>query len=106
MDRKRTFRVVMGVALALIACLGVFVAGVAYANWSAQRRAREFCSTIPVGSDISAATARAASKNILWSSSSVYAFYFSGFIFDKAVCRVSVEKDGKVISKMAEMEYD
>jgi hypothetical protein len=106
MNSKRIYRWIIGIALVAVACVGGFVACVLYVNWSAERRAREFCSMIPIGSDISAAAARATEKKILWGSESGYTFYFSGFIFDKAVCQVSVSKEGKVISRIAEMEYD
>jgi hypothetical protein len=106
MNKKRIFRWTIGGALVAVACVGGFVVCVVYANWSAERSAREFCGMIPIGSDISAATAKAKEKKILWGSESGYTFYFSGFIFDKAVCEVSVSKEGEVISRIAEVEYD
>jgi hypothetical protein len=106
MNKKRIFRWAIGVALVAVACVGGYVVCIFYANWSAERSAREFCSMIPIGSDIAAATVRATEKNILWGSDNGYTFYFSGFIFDKAVCQVSVSKEGKVISRIAETEYD
>ena len=33
-------------------------------------------------------------------------FYFPGFMFNQAVCEVSVDKNGKVLTIYAEMEYD
>lgn len=106
MMKRRVFRIVVGLTGAAVAIVVVFVGCVAYVNWSAEKRAREFCSRIPVGSDISSATSKANDGKILWGSASGYTFYFSGFIFDKAVCEVSVDKAGKVISKNTEMEYD
>jgi len=96
----------IGIAAAVIACFVTLVCYVAYANRSAESRAHEFCDAISIGSDISASTARANDGKILWGSKDGYTFYFSGFMFDKAVCEVSVSKEGKVISKKAEMEYD
>jgi len=52
------------------------------------------------------ATSNAVSKHVQFGSDNGYTFYFSGFIFDKAVCEVAVDKQGKVISKKTEMEYD
>jgi hypothetical protein len=100
---------------------GALVALGVYADWAAEKNARAFCDEISIGSDISTATARAADRKImfgpssaierkaLWgaSDSGVYTFYFfAAFIFDKAVCEVSVNREGKVRSKFSEMEYD
>lgn len=97
---------IIGSAASVVAVVAAIVGGVAYVNWSAEKRAHEFCDLIAVGSDISAATSRADKGGILWGSKAGYTFYFSGFIFDKAVCEASVDSEGKVISKKAEMEYD
>jgi hypothetical protein len=106
MGKRRVFRWVIGLALAAVVCFGVLVASVWGTNWLAERRARRFCSMIPIGSDIAAATATATKRRILWGSYGGYTFYFPGVIFDKAVCEVSVSKEGKVLSRNAEMEYD
>ena len=106
MNKRRIVRLVIGLAIAAVSCVGAFVGFVVYANRSAERSAQEFCDATPIGSDISASTARANNAKILWGSEGDYTFYFSGFIFDKAVCAVSVNKEGKVTSKKAEMEYD
>ena len=107
-------------ATALI-LFGGSVALLAYTYWSAERDARGFCDQIPIGSDISTATAKAMAskigfgpssaleKKLLWkgSDSGVYTFYFfTAFIFDKAVCEVGVTRGGKVRSKHSEMEID
>jgi hypothetical protein len=107
MNRKRIRHWVVGLAVAVIAFCGAAVASVAYSNWYAERSARTFCGAILIGSEISAATSTAKGRRIFFGESSgQYTFYFPGVIFDKAVCEVSVSKEGKVISRKAEMEWD
>ena len=106
MNQRRILRIAVGIAAVVICCFVALLWYVAHANQSAERRAREFCDAISIGSDISVHTARANDGKILWVSKGGYTFYFSGFIFDKAVCEVSVSKEGRVTSKTAEMEYD
>ena len=96
---------VIVISVVILGC-AVFVASIVYANWSAEKRAREFCDEIPIGSDISTATARANHRKILWGPYRGYTFYFPGFIFDKAVCEVDVDQHGKVVKKGSAMEYD
>jgi hypothetical protein len=96
----------MGVAITVVGCLGLVVAYSWHVNARAERRAREFCDSIPIGSDILTATARASQMKINWGAYRGYTFYFSGVIFDKAVCEVAINKDGKVVSRQAQMEYD
>jgi hypothetical protein len=104
--RKKIVKIVLAIILVVIIFCGAVVASIFYANRSAERRSREFCDEISIGSDISTATVRANSRKILWGHEDRYTFYFPGFIFDKAVCEVTVNQHGKVISKSAEMEYD
>ena len=60
-----------------------------------------------MGSNASAAIERAKVQRILFDSNGGYAFYFPTITgFDKAVCGLSVDNDGKVVSKRWEMEYD
>ena len=106
---------VVGVAVILLpfAAIGALAA---YANWHAERATREFCDETPIGSDISAAATRAEKKHLLWAGGrhnagvgetvSPYTFYFFGFVMDKAVCEVSISREGKVRSKHSEMELD
>jgi hypothetical protein len=103
---KGNIRIVSATLLVLIACAGVFLAVMFLPNWVAERRARAFCDEIPIGSDISSATARANSRKILWGSHDFYTFYFPGLILDKAVCEVSVTQEGKVKAKSASLEVD
>jgi len=97
---------IAGFAALVVAIIVAVVGIIAYSNGIAKRRAQEFCDLISIGSDIAAATYAANERKILWGESAAYTFYFSGFMFDKAVCEVSVDKEAKVISKKAEMEYD
>ena len=104
---KNKFAIVIStVMLVVILFCVAIVASIYYANRSAERRSREFCDGISIGSDIYTATVRANSRKILWGRAGGYTFYFPGFIFDKAVCEVTVNQDGKVVSKSAEMEND
>ena len=106
---------VSGAVLSLMGAVG----GLAlWADWSAERHAREFCDEVQIGSDISEAAARAEKIKIIWGASqgyyhnapvgagSPYAFYFFGFVMNVAVCYVSFNRDGKVTAKRSEMEYD
>jgi hypothetical protein len=107
MNRKRILQWVVGLAVAVIAFCGAAVGFVAYINWRAERSARAFCGAILIGSEIGTATSTAKDAKIFFGESGgQYTFYFPGVIFDKAVCEVSVSKEGKVISRKAEMEWD
>ena len=94
------------VAIVTIATLGAMVACVFYANWSADRKAKAFCDAINVGSDISLTIDKAKKNKIFFGNFQGFTFYFPGTGFDKAVCEVSVDPNGKVTSKNSEMEYD
>ena len=93
-------------ALALLALCGVLIAGIYYVNWSAEKKAKLFCDEILVGSDVSLAINRAKQGKIFYGDYRGFTFYFPGFVFDKAVCAVTVDSDRKVTSKGSEMEYD
>ena len=103
---KSTIKIVSTVVLLLIGGAGAFLAVVFVPNWVAERRAREFCDRISIGSNISAAIADAKERKILWGAGEYYTFYFPGLIMDKAVCDVSVTHDGKVKAKSAVLEID
>lgn len=79
-----------------------------YADWSAERKAREFCESTLVGSNISEAIARAADEDIMQDESDhgVHTFMFPGNGFDNAYCYVSADRQGKVVSSRWEMLYD
>lgn len=101
--RRLVVRIVLAAVLVVIASVGY----VFYSISSAEKKARSFCDEIEIGSDIGAAVARAGEKGIAYGSGSGYAFYFPTVtVFDRAVCGVSVNADGKVISKRSQMEYD
>jgi len=72
----------------------------------AEKKAHEFCDAIAIGSDISMAVSKAKAEGIFWGSVQGYTFYFPATMFDKAVCEVAVDREGKVVTKSAEMEYD
>ena len=73
---------------------------------AAEMKAHAFCDAIAIGSDISTAVSRAKAEDIFLGTAGGYTFYFPATSFDKAVCEVTVTRDGKVISKDAVMEYD
>jgi hypothetical protein len=73
---------------------------------AAEGKAHEFCAATAIGSDISGAVARAKADHVFWGSEKGYTFYFPATMFDKAVCEVNVDREGRVVSKGAEMEYD
>jgi hypothetical protein len=103
----RRFALLFGkVAFAIVAVLGTMVACVSYLNWSAESKARAFCDSVAIGSDISLAVERAKDKKLLYGDYQGYTFYFPGLMFDKAVCQVSIDSNRKVTSKHSEMEYD
>jgi hypothetical protein len=95
-------RIALGVVLSIVLLASILVVP----NWYAERSARQFCEDIAVGSNISAAVAKANARKILWGDYRGYTFYFPGFGFDKAVCEASVDADGKVTAKGSLMEYD
>ena len=84
-----------------------FAGCVLYSFRSAKKDAEMFCTEIAVGSNIAAAAARAKQRKILYGPGDEYVFIFPTLTgFDKAVCNVWVDKEGKVVSKSWEMEYD
>jgi hypothetical protein len=107
MNRRRLLHWVVGLTVAVIAICGAAAASIAYINQHAERSARAFCGAILIGSEIGAAESTAKGARIFFGESGGrYTFYFPGVIFDKAVCEVSVSKEGRVISRKAEMEWD
>lgn len=97
-------------ALILGVALGAMVSCAVFLDWSAEKKADAFCDETAIGSDISTAIARAKNKGILQGpregAYKGHAFYFSGFVFSKGVCEVSVGQYGKVTSKFSSMERD
>jgi hypothetical protein len=99
---------IAGTAL-IIAIPGILITLCWYVNWAAERDARAFCDEIELGEDISIAIKKAGLKKILdgkWADPPNHTFYFPGMIFDKAVCEVSVNNKGRVVSKASQMEWD
>ncbi len=73
---------------------------------AAEIKAHAFCDAIAIGSDISTVVSRAKAGDIFFGTAGGYTFYFPATGFDKAVCEVTVNRDGVVSSKDAVMEYD
>lgn len=102
---------VLGIfVLVLCICLGAFTAFILYVDRLAERRARELCDGIAIGSNVATAIASANREGISNGFSddahSVQDFYFRGYWTNVAVCEVSVSEDGNVKSKNSYMEYD
>jgi hypothetical protein len=106
-SRRKILYTILAIVSIPVILLAALFAYVTYVNWSSERRATAFCGEIEIGSDVSRVVDKAKSRSIFYGSdANSYTFYFFGFVFDKAVCDVSVTADGKVKSKAAEMEYD
>lgn len=103
---KKYLKVVAAITAIIVLGFVFFLAVVFYGNWSAERRAREFCDAIPIGSSISTAIARAEKEKVLWGLGRFYTFFFPGAFFDKAVCEVEVDQLKKVVKKGSVMEHD
>ena len=102
-------RCLTGVALALLVIsIGVHLYSASLPDRIrvADKRAHEFCDVIAIGSDICAAVTKAKAESIFWGAAQGYTFYFPATSFDKAVCEVTVDREGRVLTKNAEMEYD
>jgi hypothetical protein len=97
----------VSVAIALVVTLFALVGAGLLVDWIALKRARAFCESIPVGSNVPDAVARARAEHIPSASSGDYrAFYFQGLVFNKAVCELRVRNDDTVLQKEAVMQYD
>ena len=94
------------VAIAPVLLVAAFVASSRYADWSAERDAKEFCDEIRVGSDISQAIAKAGAKKIYWSNIRAYNFWFRGSAMSGAICVVDADSDGIVKAKMTDTYSD
>ena len=110
---RRRYSMFVKSAFAIISVPVILIALVEYINWSAEREAQAFCDAIEPGSDISLAVTKFEEKlgkrGALHYGSvedKGHTFLFPGFMFDKAVCGVSVASDGKAISKYSQMQYD
>ena len=104
--RKVIHTVWIFISIPVVLLAGLFGV-VAYVNWAAEKKANQFCSQIEIGTQISLAAAKAKSQGVFFGSDAKsYTFYFFGFVFDKAICDVTIGADGKVVSKYAGMEYD
>ena len=84
-----------------------------YPNWAAEKNAKNFCSRIEPGSDISLAIVKfereiSKSSALHYGSSKQkeHVFIFKGFMFDKAYCIVVEDANNKVVAKNSFMQYD
>lgn len=104
----RLVKVIAAVSAAVTVGLVAFVAFNSYGNWSAEEDARAFCAALPAGSGISSAIAKAKDEKVIWIelSDRFHRFLFRGSFFDNAICDVEVDRQGKVLRKVSEMQYD
>lgn len=103
---KKYLKAIAAIIAVIVLGFAFFLTVVFYGNWSAERRAREFCDAIPIGSSISTVIARAEKEKVLWGLGRFYTFFFPGTFFDKAVCEVEVDQLKRVAKKGSVMEYD
>jgi hypothetical protein len=104
-SRRKIVYTILAIVSIPVVLIAALFALVIYINWSAERKAAAFCNDIAIGSEIALAVDKAKRQKVFYGTGSDYTFYFFGFVFDKAVCTVSVT-DGKATSKASEMEYD
>ena len=102
---KIALGVVAGAALLASLVFGI-PAGM---NWRAEKKAESFCQSVARGADV-AAMARNFEKSLEQSAgeqhilhyeaddAASHTFLFEGFMFDKAACRVAMDKDRKAVS--------
>jgi len=100
-------RAILGTMFVVAILFVAFSTTVLLSLRSAEKRAQQFCDGIAVGSDASQAISRAVENKILYDSNGGYTFFFPSITgFDKAICGVSIDKNGKVLSKSWRMEID
>ena len=114
----RTLFIVASITATIVLLAFALGGSVFLTVWLVDRQARRFCDETPIGSDISDATARANAIKIIWGASdkyyhnapkgagSPYNFYFIATFEDKAVCEVSIDREGKVTSKHVEIQSE
>ncbi len=112
MSKKRLLRWALGLTMGILAVAFIayrwYIASLPERYRAAEAKARAFCEAIAIGSEISAAIAKANAAGVIWKGVDGYAFYFPATPLDKAVCEVSVSNDGRVVSKKSQIEgaYD
>jgi hypothetical protein len=105
---RELLKILAGVALGLAVLAGLLVGVPAGMNWNAEKKAGAFCESVKRGADVSAMAAnfeknleKSAGERILQydaDDASSHTFLFEGFMFDKAACRVAMDKDRKAVS--------
>ena len=121
---KNIARKAMKVAITLITVISSVALLILYSNWSAEKDAQSFCHGVPLGSDITVEIMKFETKigDKLEPGGKVsvrhygfpeegfpkghHSFLFKGFMFEKAYCDVSLDENGKVVSKRSYMQYD
>lgn len=90
--------------LGLLALMVLAIAFGLYANHRASNAAEHFCGQIALGSNLAESVELARSEGVRYIES-LHQFYFQGWMFNAALCIVTVE-DNKVMSKRVEMRGD
>ncbi|HEX7641831.1 MAG TPA: hypothetical protein VF472_06410 [Burkholderiaceae bacterium] len=78
-------------------------------NWNAEKRAKSFCQAVKSGADVAVMVGNfekgleqgAGERRILHyeaEDASSHTFLFEGFMFDKAACRVAMDKSHRAVS--------
>jgi hypothetical protein len=103
-------RAAIGIGKALLVLLVLFIAMGAcfeYTSYAAERDARELCDGTKIRDDISTVIARYEHREtMLDSHGSDYIFRYSASAFDRVVCIVTVDREGKVVAKRWENWFD
>ena len=105
---RNTALVALKIVLAVVACSALIIGGPYLLDRMAERKATAFCEAANVGSSTAELEARADSASIkqyIKRSDVEYVFFFHGFIFDTAACRIQV-LNGKVVSKTSTKAID
>jgi hypothetical protein len=102
---RELLKILLGVVIGLAMLAGLAYGVPAGMNWNAEQKARAFCDGVKRGADVAAMAANfdksAGEQHILHyeaDDASSHTFLFEGFIFDKAACRVVMDKDHKAVS--------
>jgi len=102
---RELLKILLGVMFGLALMAGLLFGIPAGMNWHARKQAEEFCSGIKRGADLTALAAgfdkAAGEQHILHyeaDDGASHTFLFEGFMFDKAACRVAMDKNRKAVS--------
>ena len=101
---RKLIAIIVKLFIGIAALITVAMAIGLYSNHRALKAAEHFCGQIALGSNLSKSVELAKSEGIRYIES-LHQFYFQGWVFNAALCIVTVEED-KIISKQVEMRSD